>query len=299
MDANLMMLLVRCLAAEPAHRPSLRELVRWARWRQAEPDMREGQDETRAWSDEHIRQAPIVRNGPSTSSYFSNFRKLTPCLPWQKPPPRAPESIRTGLAAIGTDVMDRLTEAAGMLRIGGLANRAEKAEQSLLHRAEPVEDLRLTYQEQEGFAPPEGVQRAPLGWWNTVVQSRIAQVQNLLNVGLLPSQADQPPPRPLRRSQQVDDPRARFQQDAQRQAQAQQAPQNASPRGLADELRGENNPRVERPRGILRSDPPARDLRVRFANNAGSRIGRGLRRRPQFNDIRGRYQQDGDDDLAL
>ena len=67
MDANLMMVLVRCLAAEPAHRPSLRELLRWARWRESEPDWSEGQDEIRAWSDEHIRQAPIVRNSPSTS----------------------------------------------------------------------------------------------------------------------------------------------------------------------------------------------------------------------------------------
>lgn len=199
--------------------------------------------------------------------------------------------------------MDRLTEAAGMLRIGGLATRAEKSEQSRLRRAETVEDLRQRYREQEGSAPPEGGQRASFGWWNTVISSRIAQVQNLLNVGLLPSQADQPPPRPLRPAQQVDDPRALFQQDAQRQAQppAQppQLPQDVGPGGLAGELRGQNNNQADRPRGILRSNRPARDSRVRFANDVGSRIGRGLRRRPRFNDIRGRYQQDGDDDFAL
>lgn len=69
-DKELMKILVRCLAADPADRPSLRELLRYARWRQTMPDWSEGQDELRAWSEEHISQAPIVRKknavNPST-----------------------------------------------------------------------------------------------------------------------------------------------------------------------------------------------------------------------------------------
>jgi hypothetical protein len=61
LDLNLGRILVRCLAAEPADRPSLRELLRWARWREAQQDWRAGQEEIRAWSNEHINQAPIVR----------------------------------------------------------------------------------------------------------------------------------------------------------------------------------------------------------------------------------------------
>lgn len=59
-DTALTMILIRCLAADPADRPSLRELLRYSRWRQAQPDWSVGQDEIRAWSDEHISQPPIV-----------------------------------------------------------------------------------------------------------------------------------------------------------------------------------------------------------------------------------------------
>lgn len=208
---------------------------------------------------------------------------------FQKPPSRAPASLQTGLAAIGTDVMERLTEAAGMLRIGGLETRADKAEQSQLRRAAPVDDLRQRHQDQEGTGPPPGVERAPVGWWNTVVQSRLAQVQNLLRIGRLPSTTDEPPPRPLRRREGVEDLRAGLHEDGERQAQSQQAPQD---------LRDQND-QAESPQGVLRRQRSSRDLRVRFTDDAGRQPGRGLRRRPRFNDLRGRYQADPDDDLAL
>lgn len=63
-DTALMMILIRCLAADPASRPSLRELLRYARWRETQPDWRDGQDELRDWSDEHISQPPIVSIKP-------------------------------------------------------------------------------------------------------------------------------------------------------------------------------------------------------------------------------------------
>jgi serine/threonine protein kinase len=85
LDSNLKRILVRCLAAEPADRPSLRELLRWARWREAQPDWKEGQDEIRAWSNEHISQAPIVRSRLRTALYLGNLIKLTPCPSWKSP----------------------------------------------------------------------------------------------------------------------------------------------------------------------------------------------------------------------
>ncbi|KAG6360795.1 hypothetical protein INS49_011862 [Diaporthe citri] len=248
-DTALMMILVRCLAADPADRPSLRELLRYARWRQTQPDFREGQDEIRAWSDENISQPPI-------------------------PSPEAPASTRTGLAALGTDVMDRLTEAAGMLRIGGLANQADRAEEPQLRRVAPVENLRQEHQEQEAAAPPERPRPAPSNWWwNNVISDRIAQLQNVIYARVVPLPPNPPPP-PLHRVPGVDDLRARFQQDAQRQP---QPPQNLGQGGRADEPRGQNNDQSQPPRGILRNNRPARDVRVRFAEGVPSPSRRGLR----------------------
>ncbi|POS69267.1 hypothetical protein DHEL01_v212339 [Diaporthe helianthi] len=267
LDENLARILVRCLAAEPADRPSLRELLRWARWREAQPDWRGGQDEMRAWANQHIRQ-PLV------------------------PPPRAPASLQTGLAAIGTDFMDRLTEAAGILRISGLATVADKAERSRPRRVAPVDDLRQRFQDQEVSGPPPSVGQAPAGWMATMVQSRLAQLQNLLslNIGRLPSAADQPPPQPLRRRGGVDDLRAGFRQGSLRRREA------------ADDMRAAflqgDGPRAQPQsrRGILRRSRPGRDLRVQFADQVP---GRQARRRPRFNDSTGSYQADPDDDLAL
>lgn len=181
--------------------------------------------------------------------------------------------------------MDRLTEATGILRIGGLATRADKAEKSQLRRTAPVEDLRQRYQAQEGTGPPPGVERGPSGWWNTVVQSRLAQVQNILRIGRLPSTADEPPPRPLRHREGVEDLRAGFRGDDGKQQPLQDL--------------GDQNNQAESPQGILRRKEPSRDLRVRFANDSRLQPGQGLRRRPRFNDLRGLYQADPDDDLAL
>ena len=300
-DENIMGILVRCLAADPADRPSLRELIRWARWRQAQPDWKEGQDEIRAWANEHIRQAPIVRKGLRISPNYESVIKLTPCA-LRKPSPQAPSSLRTGLAAIGTDVMDRLTRAAELLRIGGVANMADKAEKTPSRSLEPVKNLRQRYQEQEGTGPaqPPATQQAPAGWWDTMVYSRLAQLQNLLNIGRLPSTADEPPPRPVRRRGGIDDLRARFHEDAEGQPQPPQPPQNVAPSGPVDDLEALIYDLPAQPRGILRRSRPVRDLRVRFADDAGpSSQSRGLRRRPRFNDLRGRYQADVDDDLAL
>lgn len=198
---------------------------------------------------------------------------------------------------MGTDVMDRLTEAAGMLRIGGLANRADKAEGARLRRAAPVENLRQRYQEQEGTAAPERPQRAPFNWWwNNAITNRIAQVQNVIYARVEPLQADNSPPPPLRPVPGVDDLRTRFRQDEQRQARPQQGPGPSRP---PEPPRSQSNNQAEPRRGILRRSSPARDLRVRFADDAGPSPGRGLRRRPPINDLRGRYQQDVDDDLAL
>lgn len=191
--------------------------------------------------------------------------------------------------------MDRLTEAAGMLRIGGLANRADKAEQPRLRRVAPEENVRQRYQEQEGTGPAERRQRGPFNWWwNNVISNRIAQVQNVIYANVVPLQEDRPPPPALRRVPGVDDLRAGFQQDVQRQA---QPPQNLGPGERADEPRGRNNDQAEPPRGILRHNRPARNVGVQFAE--GPRPGRGLHRRPRMNDLRGRYQADVDDDLAL
>lgn len=84
LDAALVMILVRCLAADPADRPSLRELLRWARWRQIQPDWNEGQDDLRAWSDEHISQPPVVSKKSSNTLLLSNIDPLTPRPRWQK-----------------------------------------------------------------------------------------------------------------------------------------------------------------------------------------------------------------------
>lgn len=82
-DPNLKKILVRCLAAEPAHRPSLRELLRWVRWRETQPDWREGQEETRAWSNVHISQAPIVRRSLWIFLCPESLIKLTSRPPWK------------------------------------------------------------------------------------------------------------------------------------------------------------------------------------------------------------------------
>lgn len=79
LDANLARILVRCLAAEPEDRPSLRELLRWARWRETQPDWRGGQDDIRAWSNEHISQPPVVRINLSPSFCLDRVIKLTLC----------------------------------------------------------------------------------------------------------------------------------------------------------------------------------------------------------------------------
>lgn len=182
--------------------------------------------------------------------------------------------------------MDRLTEAAGMLRISGLANRADKEEQPQLRRVAPEENLRQKYQELESK------RRAPRSWWwNNTISNRIAQLQNVIYANVVPLQEDQRPPPPLRHVEGVDDLRGRFQQDAQQLA---QQPQNLG-RRRADEPRDQNNNQSAPPRGILRRRGPVRDLRVRFADGVAPG---GLRRRPRMNDLRGRYQADADDDLA-
>lgn len=186
--------------------------------------------------------------------------------------------------------MDRLTEAAGMLRVGGLANMADKAEQPQLRRVAPDENLRQRYQEQEGTEPAVRPQRFNW-WWNNVISNRIAQVQNIIYANVVPLQGDRPPPPPLRRVSGEDNLRALFQQDHQRQ------PQNLGPDERIDQPRGRNNDQAEPSRGILRHSRPAGDMRVRFAE--GPPPGRGLRRRPRMNDMRGRYQADPDDDLSL
>lgn len=183
--------------------------------------------------------------------------------------------------------MDRLAEAAGMLRISGLANRADKAEQPQLRRVAPEENLRQKYKEQESKL------RAPSSWWwNNTISNRIAQLQNVIYANVVPLQEDQRPPPALRHVEGVDDLRERFQQDEQRQA---QPPQNLGPGGRVDESRGQNNDQSAPPRGILRRRGPVRDLRVRFADGVAPG---GLRRRPRMSDLRGRYQADADDDLA-
>lgn len=183
--------------------------------------------------------------------------------------------------------MDRLTEAAGMLRISGIANRADRADAPRLRRVAPVENLRQRAQDQQGPAAPEGSQQgSSKWWWNNAIANRIGQIQHTIYAKIVPLQGDEPPAPPLRHSQGVGDLRARFQQDAQGLAQPPQDPP-------------QNNDQAEQPRGILRRSRPVRDLRVRFANDAGPQVGRGLRTRPRINDLRGRYQADADDDLAL
>ncbi|KAG8162278.1 hypothetical protein KVR01_008043 [Diaporthe batatas] len=279
LDNNLASILVRCLAADPADRPSLRELLRWARWRETQPDWRVGQDEIRAWVDEHISQPPAA-------------------------PVRAPASLQTGLAAIGPDVMDRLTEAAGMLRISGMATVADKAERLAPRRVAPVDDLRQIYQDQEGSDRPPGIKQAPFGWMATMVQSRLAQLQNLLNIGRLPSTANQTPTRPLRRRDGVDDLRAGFRQGSLRRRERTDDLRAAFLQGDGSHMPPPQRPeyqnnQVQPPPGVLRRNRPGRDLRVRFADQVGPPPGRRLRRRPRFNNLIGSYQADPDDDLAL
>ncbi|KAJ0117223.1 hypothetical protein J7T55_003633 [Diaporthe amygdali] len=184
LDVYLMMVLVRCLAADPEDRPSLRELLRWCSWRENDAHWDDQQESVRDWSDANINQPA--------------------------PPPPSAAAAQPGLARIGPDVMERLADAAEMLRIGGLATRAEKAEQSRLRRVAPVGNIRQQFQDGEGPPPSPGVRRAPVGWWDTVVQSRFAQLQNLLNIGRLPSPADDPPPRDLRRRRPLNDLRGRY-----------------------------------------------------------------------------------------
>lgn len=195
--------------------------------------------------------------------------------------------------------MDRLTEAAGRLRITGVANQADKAEQPQLRRVAPVENLRQRYQEQEGGAPPappERPRRGPFNWWSSkAISNRIAELQNIIYARVEPL-PENPPPPPLRRVPGIDDLRAPFQQGAQRPPQPRQ---NLGRGSRADEPRGQNDDQPQPARGILRNNRPARDVRVRFADDAGPPPGRGLRRRPRINDLRGRYAADADDDLAL
>lgn len=192
--------------------------------------------------------------------------------------------------------MDRLTEAAGMLRISGLANRANKLEQPQLRRVAPEENLRQKYQEQESRW------RAPrTWWWNNTISNRIAQLQNVIYADVVPLQEDQRPPPPLRHVEGVDNLRERFQQDEQRQAQPPQpelrrveGEEDLRGRFQQDAPRGQNNDQSAPPRGILRRRGPVRDLRVRFADGVAPG---GLRRRPRMSDLRGRYQADADDVL--
>lgn len=182
-----------------------------------------------------------------------------------------------------------------MLRIGGVANLADRAEAPQLRRVAPVENLRQRYQEQEVAAPPERPRRARGNWWwNNVISDRITELQNIIYARVEPLPPNPPPP-PLRRVPGVDDLRARFQQDAQRQP---QPPQNLGQGGPAGQPRGQNIVQPQPPRGILRNNRPARDVRVRFADDVGPPPGRGLRRRPRINDLRGRYAADADDDLT-
>lgn len=195
--------------------------------------------------------------------------------------------------------MDRLTEAAGLLRIGGVANQADRAEEPQVRRVAPVENIRQRYQEQEAAAPPappappERPRRARFNWWwNNVISDRMAQLQNVIYARVEPLPPNPPPP-PLRGVPGVENLRARFQQDAQRQP---QPPQDLGQGGPAVEPRGQGNDQPQPPQGILRDNRPARDVRVRFAE--GPPPGRGLRRRPRINDLRGQYAADADDDLA-
>lgn len=194
--------------------------------------------------------------------------------------------------------MDRLTEAAGLLRIGGVANQADRAEEPQLRRIAPVDNLRQRYQKQEAAAPPappERPRRARFNWWwNNVISDRIAQLQNVIYTRVEPLPPNPPPP-PLRGVPGVENLRARFQQDAQRQP---QPLQNLGQGGPAVEPRGQGNDQPQPPQGILRDNRPARDVRVQFANDVGPPPGRGLRRRPRMNDLRERYAADADDDLA-
>lgn len=175
-----------------------------------------------------------------------------------------------------------------MLRISGMATVADKAERSAPRRVVPVEDLRQRYQDQEGSGPrpPPGVNQAPFGWMATTVQSRLAQLQNLLDIGRLPSAADQIPPRPVRRREGADDLRAAFLQ-------------GDGPHVQPSQGYGYQENQAQSPPGILHRNRPGRDLRVRFAGQGGLPPGRQLRRRPRFNDLTRSYQADPDDYLAL
>lgn len=232
--------------------------------------------------------------------------------------------------------MDRLTEAAGLLRIAGVANQADRAEQPQLRRVAPVENLRQRYQEQEGtapHAPPSSPEPPP------PVDPPPAIPPPAIPPPPPPPPAGQPPPpappeRPRRApfnywwNNVISDRMAQLQNVIyagveplppnppppplrratwveslrarfQRDAQRQpQPPQNLGQGGPAVEPRGQDNNQPQQPRGILRNNRPARGVRVRFADEVGLPPGRVLRRRPRINDLRGRYLADADDDLA-
>lgn len=70
LDVYLMMVLVRCLAADPEDRPSLRELLRWCSWRENDAHWDDQQESVRDWSDANINQPAPVRSNPSMSLHF-------------------------------------------------------------------------------------------------------------------------------------------------------------------------------------------------------------------------------------